>query len=244
MAGSRSALNTGPYKDSTLQTFRIIGVALPVLMLWNGLADIIYGYSPALNGMGYYTMKVWDVIRTAGGHSHSTVMLAQTAGWLYPIFALTYYLWWIGMRKTGFWMGAFPNLLMVYAVLMIGGTQHADWAYLSVLSQAKSVAGSSDPVFYKTASRFIVQNFFWGDLTTLLAFFIGSYWHMVTILKGKTLFPRWFAVLSPGGILTIIMVAGAFIPAPAAGIVLAPFGTWYMLIPTLAKTIWLWNRAQ
>lgn len=241
---TRSIMNTGPYNETLLRVFRIIGVVLPVLMLWNGLADLIYGYSSTLNGMGYYTMKVWDVIRTAGGRPHSLVLMAQTAGWLYPIFALTYYLWWIGMRKVGFWQGTFPNLLMAYAVLMIGGTQHVDWAYLSVLSQAKALVGSHNPTFYHTVSRFIVQYFFWGDLPTLLAFFVGSYWHMVTILKGKTLFPRWFAILSPGGILTIILIVGAFIPAPVAGLVLAPFGTWYMLVPTVAKTVWLWNRVE
>lgn len=244
MSDRRCVMNRGPYDETLLRLFRVVGVVLPLLMIWNGVADTVYGYSPTLSGMGYYTMKVWNVVRTAGGRPHWAVMMAQTAGWLYPVYALTYYLWWIGMRKAGFWTGTFPNLLMVYALLMIGGTQHADWAYLSVLSQAQSVVGSGDPTFYGAASRFIVEHFFWGDATALLAFFVGSYWHAVSILRGNTLFPRWFVLFSPGGILTIIMIVGAFVPAPAAGMVLAPFGTWYMLVPTVAKTVWLWNRVE
>jgi hypothetical protein len=67
---------------------RIVGVSVSVLLLWNGVCDLIYGYSPNLSGPEYFSPAVWDVIRTAGHRPHWLVMVAQTAGWLYPFLRL------------------------------------------------------------------------------------------------------------------------------------------------------------
>ena len=114
---------------------------------------------------------------------------------------------------------------------------------MSVLAQAKAVVGSTDEAFYAMANRFLLEHFVMGDLTAVLAFNVGAIWHAVGILSGRTVYPRWFVVLSPFGVLTITMVLGACLPAPFAGLVIAPFGTWFMLVPCLASTVWLWNRA-
>lgn len=87
---------------------RLLGIIICVFILWNGVCDLIYGYSPDLSGSGYFSPAAWDVIRTAGGRPHWMVMLAQTAGWLYPLYALSYYLWWVGMRRAGFWLAHLP----------------------------------------------------------------------------------------------------------------------------------------
>jgi len=171
------------------------------------------------------------------------VMMAQTAGWLYPLYALSYYHWWVGMRRAGFWLAYVPCGLLAYALLMIGGIQHAGWAFLSVLAQAKAVVGCTDEAFYAMANRFLVEHFVMGDLTAVLAFNVGAIWHAVGILSGRTVYPRWFVILSPFGVLTITMVLGACLPAPFAGLVIALFGTWFMLVPCLASTVWLWHRA-
>ena len=113
---------------------------------------------------------------------------------------------------------------------------------MSVLAQAKAVAGSTDAAFYATAQNFIVEHFFFGDLTALLAFYAGSIWHAVGVLSGRTAYPRWYVVVSPLGVLVITMIIGALLPAPLAGFVIAPFGTWFMLVPCLASTAWLWNK--
>jgi len=149
---------------------RLIGVVVSILILWNGVCDYIYAYSPALSGLEYFSPAAWDVIRTAGHHPHWMIMMAQTAGWLYPIYALSYYLWWIGMRPAGFWLATVPCVILAYALLMIGGIQHAGFAFLSVLAQAKALVGSTDNLFYETANRLIVDHFFMGDLTAELVF--------------------------------------------------------------------------
>ena len=146
------------------------------------------------------------------------------------------------MRRAGFWLALVPCAMLAYALLMIGGIQHAGWAFLSVLAQAKDLVGSADSTFYATANRLLVEHFIMGDLTAMLAFSIGAIWHAVGILSGRTLYPRWFVVFSPLGVLIITMVVGAFLPAPLAGFSIALFGTWFMLIPTIASTVWLWNR--
>jgi hypothetical protein len=220
----------------------MIGILLSILMLWNGVCDYIYGYSPILSGTDYFSSEVFKVILSANGRPHWLITLAQSAGWLYPIYAITYFLWWLGMRKTGFWNAVVPNLLLAYAILMIGGIQHAGWAFLSVLEQAKEVVGSTDPNFYSLANKYIIEHFIMGDLTAMLALYIGTIWHAITILRKKTIFPRWFIVVSPFGILTLTMLIGAMLPAPFAGLILAPFGTWFLLFPNIAITIWLWKN--
>lgn len=220
---------------------RLIGVFVSILILWNGVCDFIYAYSSNLSGLQYFSPLVWNTISTADARPHWMVMLAQTAGWLYPIYALSYYHWWIGMRRAGFWLATVPCAMLAYAILMIGGIQHAGWAFLSVLAQAKAVVGSTDHAFYELANRYIIEHFVMGDLTAILAFNIGTIWHAIGILSRRTMYPRWYVILSPFGILTITMVLGAFLPAPYAGFLIALFGTWFMLIPCIASTIWLWN---
>lgn len=223
---------------------RLIGVVVSILILWNGVCDYIYAYSPTLSGLDYFSPAAWEVISTAGNRPHWMIMMAQTAGWLYPIYALSYYHWWIGMRRAGFWLATVPCVILAYALLMIGGIQHAGFAFLSVLAQAKALVGSTDNTFYATANRLIVDHFFMGDLTAQLAFYIGSIWHGVGILSGRTLYPRWFIALSPFGVLVLTMVLGALLPAPFAGFAIGLYGTWFMLIPTVATTVWLWNRSE
>jgi len=80
-----------------------------------------------------------------------------------------------------------------------------------------------------------------GDLTAIAAFYAGTIWHAVGVLNGRTAYPRWFVVLSPLGALVGTMIVGLCLPAPLAGFVIAPFGTWFMLIPCLASAVWLWH---
>ncbi|WP_208597654.1 hypothetical protein [Desulfogranum mediterraneum] len=223
---------------------RLMGLSVSILILWNGVCDYIYAYSPRLSGLEYFSPAVWEVIRTAGHRPHWLVLLAQTAGWLYPLYALSYYHWWIGMRRAGFWLASVPCGLLAYAILMIGGIQHAGWAFLSVLAQAKAAVGCTDQAFYAMADRFLLEHFILGDLTAILAFNVGAIWHAVGVASGRTMYPRWFVVVSPLGVLTGTMILGAFLPAPYAGVVIALFGTWFMLVPCLASTVWLWNRAD
>ncbi|MFC1461880.1 hypothetical protein ACFLQR_05120 [Verrucomicrobiota bacterium] len=230
--------------DNTKMRNRLLwlGVIVSILILWNGVCDYLYAYSSQLSGDGYSSAAAFKVILTANGRPHWMVMIAQTAGWLYPIYALSYYLWWVGMRKAGFWLSGAPLILLAYALIMIGGIQHAGFAFLSVLEQAREVVGCTDNAFFSLANRYIIEHFVCGDLTAMIAFNVGAIWHAVGILSGKTMYPRWFLIVSPFGVLTITMLVGGFLPAPFAGCFLALFGTWFMLIPTLASTIWLWKH--
>ena len=220
----------------------ILGVTVSILVLWNGVCDYIFAYSSQLSGSEYSSSAVYKLILSANGRPHWMVMLAQTAGWLYPIYALSYYHWWIGMRKAGVWLAHIPLLILAYAIIMIGGIQHAGFAFLSVLEQAKEVVGFTDEAFFSLANQYMIEHFIFGDLTAIIAFNIGTIWHAVGILSGRTMYPRWFIIVSPLGVLTITMVIGILLPAPFAGFVLALFGTWFMLIPTVASTIWLWKH--
>jgi hypothetical protein len=223
---------------------RLIGIGISILILWNGVCDYIYGYDPKLSGLGYFSPAVVPTILTADGRPHWMLLVAQTAGWLYPLYALTYYPWWIGMRRAGFWLGRLPILLLAYAVLMIGGIQHAGWAFLSVLEQAKAVAGSTDPKFFALANQYIIEHFIVGDLTAALALNVGAVLLAAGILSGMTIYPRWFVVVSPLGVLVVTVIIGALLPAPYAGLVIAPFGTWFLLIPNIAGAVWLWQHSD
>ena len=215
------------------------GVFVSVLILWNGVCDYIYGYSASLSGMDYFSPAVMEVIQSANGRPHWLVLLGQTAGWLYPFYTLTYFNWFAGMRRAGIWLAHIPIALLAYAVLMIGGIQHAGWAFLSVLEQARATSGSQDPAFFAQAQRFILEHFLMGDLSALIALYTGTVWQAVGVLSGRTWFPRWFVVFSPLGVLILTMLLGVASPAPLAGFILAPFGTWFLLIPNIASALWL-----
>lgn len=221
---------------------KVLGIGGSILILWNGVCDLIYGYSATLSGLAYASPAVITTVLTADGRPHWIMLMAQTAGWLYPLFALTYFHWWIGMRQAGFWLGTLPILFLVYALMMIGGIQHAGFAFLSVLEQAKAVAGSTDPHFFALANRYIIEHFAMGDLTAALALDAGALLFAIGILSGRTLYPRWFAILSPLGTLLLTFGTGILLPAPYAGYILAPFGTWFMLVPNIAGALWLWNH--
>lgn len=230
--------------DNTKMRRRLLnlGIIVSILILWNGVCDYLYAYSSEFSGSDYFSSAISRLLLSANGRPHWMVMIAQTAGWLYPIYALSYYHWWVGMRKAGIWLANVPLILLAYAIIMIGGIQHAGFAFLSVLEQAKEVVGCTDMEFFSLANRYILEHFVVGDLTAIIAFNVGSIWHAVGILSGKTMYPRWFLIVSPLGILTITMVLGAILPAPYAGFVIALFGTWFMLVPTIASTIWLWKN--
>ncbi|GCA61961.1 hypothetical protein KIPB_000206 [Kipferlia bialata] len=220
----------------------ILGVTLCIFILWNGVCDLIYGYSSTMSGRDYFSPAVIDMIVSAEGRSHGVMLLAQTAGWLYPFYAFYAYVMWVGMRRAGFWMAHVPCGLIAYAILMIGGIQHCGWAFLTVPSQAARLVGSTDNVFYDTTQRYIADHFFMGDLTAVLALNLGCVWQAVAVASGRTSFPRWFVAVSPLGALVISSLIGLCLPAPLAGLVLAPFGTWIMLVPCLSCTVWMWNR--
>ena len=232
--------------DNTILRTRllVLGITVSILVLWNGVCDYLYVYSSQLSGSDYGSSAVFSVILSANGRPHWMVMLAQTAGWLYPIYALSYFHWWIGMRRAGFWLGSVPPILLAYAIVMIGGIQHAGFAFVSVLEQAKAVVGCTDMQFYSLANQYIIEHFIFGDLTAMIAFGVGTLWHAVGILSGKTMYPRWFVIVSPLGVLIITNVVGGFLPAPFAGWLLALFGTWFMLVPTIASTVWLWKNYE
>ncbi len=242
LSNSESIMTDNIDNEKMRKRLLYLGVIVSILILWNGVCDYIFAYSSQLSGSQYSSSAVYKVILSANGRPHWMVMLAQTAGWLYPIYALTYYHWWIGMRRAGFLLARVPLILLAYAILMIGGIQHAGFAFISVLEQAKEVVGCTDMEFFSLANQYIIEHFIFGDLTAIIAFSVGSIWHAVGILSGKTMYPRWFLIVSPLGVLTITMTFGAFLPAPFAGFVLALFGTWFMLIPNIASTIWLWKH--
>ncbi len=48
----------------------LVGIGLSILMLWNGVCDLIYGYSSELSGLDYFSSAVVPLIRTANGRPH------------------------------------------------------------------------------------------------------------------------------------------------------------------------------
>jgi len=81
-------------------------------------------------------------------------------------------------------------------------------------------------------------------MTAVLAMAAGSGLFAVSILSGKTVYPRWFVLLSPPGVLVLTLAIGSVLPAPLAGLVIAPFGTWFMLVPNIAGALWLWRHLE
>lgn len=211
------------------------GTIVALLTLWNGVCDYIYAYSSEMSGLDYFSPMLFDLLFTANNRSHTLIMIAQTAGWLYPIYALSYFLWYAVISPSNKRV-IFPLLLLSYAIIMIGGIQHAGFAFLSVVKQAELILSVNNNSFNNLVQQLINEHFLIGDLTAIFALFIGGIWLFLMILLKKTNLPSYASLYSPFGVYLIVFILGIISPAPIAGLFLGLFGTWMLLIPTIYIT--------
>lgn len=220
-----------------------------VCCFWNMLGDLVYS-DMTISGTELISLDLPDIVNR-NKNSHQLLLLAQTAGWMYPIWGvLTGWQLYLGLQPAGFYHSTLPCILFAYSFCVIGGAQHSGWAFLTVLWQSPyaedCVSGGSTVCqhFLDDVQARIWRHFVMGDLPALLLF-LSSLWILISVTmnrnKGILFSSPWFNLSNP--LVTQMWVFGVvyFLPAPYAGMVGGPFGTWMVLTPNLACAWCLWD---
>jgi hypothetical protein len=198
----------------------IIGVLLTIISDLILLGRPNNAYSFLKLGMGTETMAniaQWRI--TLGSFIGVIVLPFQIAG-----LAAVYH----GLKPAGKVMPLVVVFTNVHALIM-GVAFHISYAFI----------GSGWKLYYgigpgnKISSELVKQfNFYWKILVTimLIEILFSSIFYVALILRGKTLYPKWMAILNPLCVLLFMFPIIFVIPAPVGGFI-APT---YMNISTLA----------
>ena len=194
-------------------------------------------------GNEYLSTKLPEIINN-NQNSHSSILFAQTAGWMYPIWGFVTSLQvYLGLRGLGFWSSAAPCMLMAYAFCVVGGSQHASWAFLTVLQQSPLVGHCGVDYLEDTQSR-IWRHYIWGDLPGITSLMVSSAWIGIVVATQKSAFPRYFNLFNPLVTQSWVFALVYMLPAPWAGYVGGPFGTWIILGLNVATSYGLWDHFE
>lgn len=121
----------------------------------------------------------------------------------------------VGLKPAGKLMPAVVTVMNAHAVMM-GVAFHVSYAYI----------GSGWKLFYglgsgNTAASGMIKSFdfYWRILvlTMLAEISLASAYYVFAILKRKTLFPKWMALLNPLVVFIVMYPLIYFIPAPVGG---------------------------
>ena len=143
------------------------------------------------------------------------VKLAQSGGWMYPIWALaTSYPLYLGLIPTGSWQCSLaPCAVLAYGLCIVGGALHSGFAFATVLPTALhyNPEMSSCTQCAQLAQKQIMDTYVFGYTPGPLAVFGASIWIAFIILTRETRFPKWFVLCTPVVTLAWIAAAGAFL---------------------------------
>ena len=136
---------------------------------------------------------------------------------------------------------------MAYSFCVIGGAQHSGWAFLTVLWQSPFREDClNDQLchsYYEDSQIRIWKHFVAGDLPALLLF-ASSAWIFLSVAVNQSKgirFPLAFNLGNPLVPQVWVMGLAYLLPAPFAGLVGGPFGTWMVLTTNLACAYYLWD---
>ncbi len=222
-------------KEERNRTFiRFTGLAGLAVGLIMTVSDILLLYAPGggFNSPGYAWMPGVPFSRMLAGHFLGVFAL--------PLYLIGFLHLYAALKPAGFWRSAGPVGLMAYGT-MIGLFYHGSIAYPSLMVQA---ASSAAPEVRTALTDLVARSriFSWPAQAVLFAAMAaGSVWFALSVLSGKTLYPRWFAAVNP--VLLLLLVAGLGLALPAVGQYLLPAGqSVSMAVYFGISTVLTWNK--
>jgi hypothetical protein len=157
-------------------------------------------------------------------------------------------LWWAGiwvlyqgLRPAGIFWSVLPCLLFAFLVSTVNVAGHASYPFWAAIEAASQ---SPDEAVVLAVRRLAIQAAEYigrlGSIQTLLELVI-SLWIAIPILRGRTLFPRWLALLIPIFPMLALLLIGVWIPGFFEAV--EPFvGSGSMVFAFAAATAVLWRR--
>jgi hypothetical protein len=190
-------------KTPSVQILGLIGLAAALLMFAGDMC--LYGHF----GSGGDAVS-----RLVIAHESDTRIIV--GGFIGPIAAILYC---VGFISVYAMISPKSRMLAVLvaggaaAVMAIGGTYHAMWSIRAFLIKAGLTSGDHQALYDQIKDYTLL---FYD--TMLAGAGVVSLFLLFAVLSGRSLYPRWSAVVNPG-ILLLFMPLVRFIPAPSGAII-------------------------
>jgi hypothetical protein len=140
------------------------------------------------------------------------------AGALVAVFSTPLYLaglWhiYLGLKPAGRWSSLGPLLLLVSA-FSFAPFVHGSFYYVAeVVKMLPQVDAAAQAVILETATRATTVLF--GSYAVLAVLTIAGFvWMIVTVARGKSMYPRWIAIANPIVLMVISSVLDLMLPYP------------------------------
>ncbi|MHB8063712.1 MAG: DUF6796 family protein [Ruminiclostridium sp.] len=197
----------------------IVGVLLTIVsdLILLGRHDNAYSFLK----MGMGTQSMVDIAQwriTLGSFIGVTVLPFQIAG-----LTSVYY----GLKPSGRVMPLIVVITNVHALIM-GVAFHISYAFIGSGWKLYYEVGPGNKITSELVKQF---DFYWKVLVIIMLteILVSSITYVLLILRGKTLYPKWMAILNPICVLLFVFPIIFAIPAPFGGFI-APT---YMNISTM-----------
>ncbi len=156
---------------------------------------------------GPQAMEGLSILRIVLGTYLGVFVLPFQLGGLYPIYA--------GLKPHGGKMPFFVVFSLAYALIM-GVAFHGAYVFIGTGYNTLFALGNG---FLPMTEMITLYTMYWRILVGLMGigFIPGSLGFSWVILKGRTLFPKWMAAISPLWILFYLFPVVFILPAPVGG---------------------------
>jgi hypothetical protein len=180
----------------TLERFRVlggIGLAGSLLLL---AADLLLVYSPI-------PAPQFNVFTAAVGKSEARLVAGSLLGvFAIPLVLASFGHIFLALQPGGAWAAGPPVVLGVFAYVTGAGFHTAIPLYITAIQAENARDASASPLLKRMGKVFIPLQ---KALFALVA--ASSVCLLASILSGKTLYPRWMAIVSPLPVLAAFRLA-------------------------------------
>jgi hypothetical protein len=211
----------------TLERFRLLGLtglAGSALLL---VADLLLVYAPL-------PAARFNIFTAAVGKSEARLIYGSLLGvFVIPLVLAGFGHIYLALRPAGPWLAAPPAILGIFAYVIGAGFHAAIPFYLAAIQAAHAQDASASPLLTLMARVFVPL-----QRTLLLFVAAASVWLFVSLLSGKSLYPRWTAAVSP---LVLVCLSRAIIRVspPAVAGVLIPAGNNLSMLVFIACSLFV-----
>jgi hypothetical protein len=210
---------------ATLEHFRLLGLLglLGSALLF--MADVILVYAPI-------PAARFDIFTAAVGKTPARLVYGSLLGvFVIPLVLAGFGHIYLALRPAGPWLAVPPVVLGVFAYVIGAGFHAAIPFYVVAIQETQAQEPSASPMLALMARVFVPL-----QRALFLCVATSSVCLFVSMLSGRTLYPRWMAALSPLVLVLIFRVALRISPPAVVGVLL-PAGSNLSLLIFLAASL-------
>jgi hypothetical protein len=203
--------------ENTIKILRLTGIAGVIAALSWIIGDVLLLGAEA-------TAEEFPILAQFAGSSNLTAQVVQSgaqffgstperlaAGALIAVLTTPLYLagiWhiYLALKPAGKWSSTGP-LLLLAAAYSIAPFVHGSFYYVAEMVKLLPVVGTTAQVYILEAATRVTIVLFGTYSVLAILTVAGFIWMIITVAKGKSLYPRWVAIAN----LLLFMVLGSFL---------------------------------